>query len=441
MEISDIVGPALGAARLMKQLPNEDYGLTEPHDGMTPTEKAELLRRYVKAGRPLWRELGSEEEEEEALEGLDFSGARLARAVLRGADLDRANLDGAFLAAADLSDARLSFATLRDANLLEARLDGATLEGCDLSRASLINASLKGANLFMADLTGAALMEAELEGADFSNADLSGAHFLNSIGTPAKRGGARLSYLTYERSNWTPQRLLEWTQAGAHVVDLDAFPDSLQHQLIRQRSGLTLTFDTRLHRFDDVAMNLLIAEVLGSSADLTIEERSNIDVEGPSFLRINGSDPEELAAVAEAFYDRVWRSVDETIETMAVQRAMSSGIGLLLGRLDQLRDSWASAAINHPDVSEMLLDQSAVHAVEKDRPSNLHGRFERVLRAVAGEAKKKATKAVGTELVDAVGDATTGLVDDILKARDRRAQERWERELDRLELDDEAQER
>lgn len=33
----------------------DDDPLPEPHDGMTPEEKGELLLRYVKAGRPMLR--------------------------------------------------------------------------------------------------------------------------------------------------------------------------------------------------------------------------------------------------------------------------------------------------------------------------------------------------------------------------------------------------
>lgn len=130
-------------------------------------------------------------------------------------------------------------------------------------------------------------------------------------------------------------------------------------------SGLTLTFDTRLHRFDATAFDALIAGVLGPETDVTIEARSNIEVPGPAFIRINGSRPSDLVAVAEAFYDRVWASSVST-EDGALRRTMTA-IEMLFGpRLEELRDALSSVDAStslfaDEDVRQAITDKVGEH--------------------------------------------------------------------------------
>ena len=91
-------------------------------------------------------------------------------AILKGADLSRANLSGANLRWANLSDANLRGANLREANLREANLSGANLSGAILSEANLSGANLSGTNLSDANLRGADLSDANLSGANLSGA-------------------------------------------------------------------------------------------------------------------------------------------------------------------------------------------------------------------------------------------------------------------------------
>ena len=76
------------------------------------------------------------------------------------ADLQRADLQGAYLQGADLRDAYLQGAYLQGADLRNAHLQGADLR----------NAHLQGADLRGADLRGADLRDAYLQGADLRNA-------------------------------------------------------------------------------------------------------------------------------------------------------------------------------------------------------------------------------------------------------------------------------
>ena len=65
----------------------------------------------------------------------ELDGANLTRAQLDGADLTDVFLRGAYLNAAELSNANLQQADLREADLTDARLEGADLSKADLTEA------------------------------------------------------------------------------------------------------------------------------------------------------------------------------------------------------------------------------------------------------------------------------------------------------------------
>jgi hypothetical protein len=113
----------------------------------------------------------------------DLSGANLFRANLQGAILSEANLSEANLGEADLqstiaSSANLSGADLHHANLQAAMLTDANVSGANLSTANLQGAFLSGSNfanarLFKADLRTTALYRADLrEAVELIEADL-----------------------------------------------------------------------------------------------------------------------------------------------------------------------------------------------------------------------------------------------------------------------------
>ena len=84
------------------------------------------------------------------------------RSVKIGIALRRANLEGANLEGAYLKGANLEGANLKGADLKGAYLEGADLEGANLKGANLGGAYLKGANLEGANLGGAYLKGANL---------------------------------------------------------------------------------------------------------------------------------------------------------------------------------------------------------------------------------------------------------------------------------------
>jgi hypothetical protein len=108
-------------------------------------------------------------------------GANLQQANLSGSDLSHTDLRGAYLAGAHLEDADLEGAHLEGANLSGAYLRGADLSGAYLVDVDLSNAGElweKGTDLWErgAGLTDADLSGADLTGADLSNAYLAGAN-------------------------------------------------------------------------------------------------------------------------------------------------------------------------------------------------------------------------------------------------------------------------
>ena len=130
------------------------------------------------------------------MESVDLTGANLIEAELNGANLSSAILIGADLSGAYLNGARLDNAIMcatdinninnitmgafqlgNDNCLYKLNLKGANLHKAELNGASLINANLMGADLSEATLSGANLKGADLRGTDFcgayiENADL-----------------------------------------------------------------------------------------------------------------------------------------------------------------------------------------------------------------------------------------------------------------------------
>jgi uncharacterized protein YjbI with pentapeptide repeats len=132
--------------------------------------------------------------DESRLQGAVFRGANLQEAVLDGAqlqgvtDLHKAHLDGAFLRRANLRGVFLG-----KAHLEGARLNGIHLEKVILGEAYLQGASLRGAHLAGTILGGAYLEGAHLNGAHLEKAILGGAHLEEARLNGAYLEGARLN--------------------------------------------------------------------------------------------------------------------------------------------------------------------------------------------------------------------------------------------------------
>ena len=156
--------------------------------------------------------------ETELIQTISLKYARLEnielphRILLRGVDLQQAELKGANLAYADLRGTYLAGAHLEDAHLKEARLEEANLSGAFLERANLSEAHLANVDLSNAaelwkhstDLMqerGAGLGHANLSGADLRDANLSSASLESANLEGANLEGANLESANLESAN------------------------------------------------------------------------------------------------------------------------------------------------------------------------------------------------------------------------------------------------
>jgi uncharacterized protein YjbI with pentapeptide repeats len=110
------------------------------------------------------------------LQKANLKGAFLLRANLQNADLFRTNLKGAFLWGANLQNAYLELANLEKARLCGASLRAAKLYKTNLNQADFEEAYLCEANFYQANLQNANLKKICLKGADFCQANLQGAN-------------------------------------------------------------------------------------------------------------------------------------------------------------------------------------------------------------------------------------------------------------------------
>ena len=170
----------------------ESVSPADPDDrlGVFPVADAAAVEAAVARAReafPGWRDAGIDAR----ARVLRRFGEKARLADLSGANLDKANLDGADLCGCNLSKATLRGAQLNDANLSPVALAGTgkdggardwpvNLIGADLSEAKLMNANLRGARLNHVLMQGADLTGAVLCGAVLDDADLTGAVLENA---------------------------------------------------------------------------------------------------------------------------------------------------------------------------------------------------------------------------------------------------------------------
>ncbi|MCB0565405.1 MAG: pentapeptide repeat-containing protein [Phaeodactylibacter sp.] len=153
------------------------------------------------------------------LQGADLAHANLQEANLWGAylqeaDLVQAKLQGAFLANAKLQKANLLFVNLHGANLKYANLQKAKLVGTNLQEANLGYANLQEAKLAGANLQEANLDNANLHGANLKDANLHGANLEN----------ANLQEAIVDKVSWI-EKLKEWNVIGAEYIKTRYYVD------------------------------------------------------------------------------------------------------------------------------------------------------------------------------------------------------------------------
>lgn len=315
-------------------------------------------------------------------------------------------------------------ASLRGARITKANFDGADLRGTSLEQACFDSSNMRGADFSDVAARCASFDHCDLTGARFVGSDLTNTSWVGAVRTAAVFDSA-----TYRRSNWGSTQLVEWTRAGARVEDRANLPEDARLALMlagfHGRAGLTLTFDSRLHRFDPAAFTALVLEVLGPETDVGIEEQSRPGRQ-PGFIRINGSDPDDLAVVVEAFYDRAWRGLEAIVNERAEARAMSTGIATVLAALERQRDHFVrleanvehlragTALLADDDVREAIMDKAAEHVLAK-RKTSFQTTFQRIAEGLAKEVPKKLIGAfIGEKAADALGEVLGGVAETVV---------------------------
>jgi uncharacterized protein YjbI with pentapeptide repeats len=155
----------------------------------------------------------------------NLQGADLTQANLQGAGLDHANLQGADLTQANLQGAGLDHANLQAAKLWATNLQAAKLRVTNLQGANLWNASLQGANLMSANLEQADLVSANLHGANLEYASLQGANLMSANLHGAKLGQAKLQGVALWDASLQGANLMSANLHGAKNIETATFDE------------------------------------------------------------------------------------------------------------------------------------------------------------------------------------------------------------------------
>ena len=185
----------------------------------------------------------------------------------------------------NLQQANLAGANLQGSNFYRTNLEGANLAGADLRSAFLRGANLQGANL-----KGANLQQANLQFALLKDADLREAEVLAAV----------VSVSTFKYSGWTLDELKELSDRGASMV---GFADLLDPTA---KPGLTLYFNTRLSLLDRLLIDSIVVAFHRGVPWTDCRVAYAEEGEARTFVRLEGSDPDHLAQIAEILHGRSW---------------------------------------------------------------------------------------------------------------------------------------
>ena len=171
---------------------------------------------------------------------LDLSGAILPGAEIRNAHLEGIGLFGACLESAGLEESHLEGATLVGSNLQGAQLSDAYLEGARMARTNLNGVTAHRARLQRADIADASLRGAILEGAYLEKADL----------TRTRLDRAKLAGAHMEQAILADARLdqADLTRAHLHGANLIGVVDLTQEQLDAAYGDETTQLPAGLYR-------------------------------------------------------------------------------------------------------------------------------------------------------------------------------------------------
>lgn len=285
------------------------------HDPSLLDEPAPPVRVELTRDEVIRRARAGESFEGETLIGLDLSALDLRGVVFTGADLSSCNLSGSRLDDADFVGAKLGRARLESASLqrvlaagavfFEAALDGADLTDASLSGAGFRAARMERAKLVRADLTDASFAKAHLAMADLEDADAAGANFSGAVldGAKAKRANLAKARLTeasardavFDRADLSGADLVESHFERASLVEASLygaradradFSDAILTKVCASEgaSFVAARFVGARARGATFA-NAVVREASFERADLSGGDLSGADAEGASFHR------------------------------------------------------------------------------------------------------------------------------------------------------------
>jgi hypothetical protein len=160
--------------------------------------------------------------------------------TLAGADLQRANLQGAYLSS------RQTEGTLERADFYRADLSGGSLKRARAANAVFYQARLRGTVFRDADLRGANFFESDVTGANFAGARLEGASFAGARGVPAELGPFLDAERRYTSAEPTPAPARDSPSRPAVFFSLPSRRSAAQEALcdriatLLRREGLTV---------------------------------------------------------------------------------------------------------------------------------------------------------------------------------------------------------
>ena len=158
----------------------------------------------------------------------------LDHAILAGANLQGAKMNGASAAVADFRDADLSNAMMNGARLCRANLDGANLSNAQLSRA---------------DLSGASLRNAVVSGANIDEAVVTGAEMADMMRAPPTKvfvDDQPLETVIRDHELWCESGGLQGATHRLAGVDFRAMPSLAGRQLTALRAPGAIMFGLNL---------------------------------------------------------------------------------------------------------------------------------------------------------------------------------------------------
>ena len=166
--------------------------------------------------------------------------------------------------------------------------------------------------------------------------------------------------------------------------------------------GLTLYFSTRLSFFDRFMVEGVMFTVLGKDTTCRVVEFKEVGDDG-AVVRLDGAPREELEAVAEALWNRIWEVEQESqlralaVATQGLQVDVRAGLSDLVDRMEKI-----ALRLPSDTAKERLDDLGDDYILDKDRNQYVRTWGQKAAKRIGTAAVKKLTGLPG-KVVDDIG--------------------------------------